>query len=630
MKSDYRSSLARGTSTREVPEARASVPQSRPERPNKRERRAAKRASRSERRAQLRLVEASASAHERSTEARPSEDSLVSREDGSHERRGRRRRRARRERSREQPASSQSPTRSSRADRRERSSSADLRSQLKLWLRTIDSVLVAIENTAWQVRELGASAQSAEGAEVTPLFALRHELTQWPARLSRLTSTGLVLGRVATAYRLHTTKAAFMSERAAAEAREALHADSAHRLYSLSVRQGGAFLKLGQMLASRPDLLPEAYVRELGKLQDAAPAVPFLEIAAALERELGKPVEALFASFDEKPLAAASIGQVHRATWRDGREVAVKVQRPNIEALVKLDMELLEVFVRALAQNLPPLDYDTIIRESRAMVSAELDYRREAELTQTMADFFAEHTSISVPSVVSELSTSRILVTSFRPGVKLTNALDRMAEAREQGDASGQERITETLSRVLEAYARQVLQAGLFQADPHPGNLLVDEMGHVTVLDFGCAKQLDLTQRANLRALLKATLVRDTQAMGDAMLAMGFETRSGTREGLVAYAKNALEQMALVQGKNGGFVSQMEMVSGLAEFGRFVESDPITKLPEEFVMLGRVFGTLSGLFVHYQPDVSATRAVLPVVFAALVEPRGASSEAGRG
>ncbi len=524
------------------------------------------------------------------------------------------------------PSRNAAPSRTSSPN----SPNQDFRAQIKLWLSTIDALLVAIEETALQVRSLGDTAKTAvqglpgfgqgaggSGGSVSPLRSFTQELSQWPARLSRLTSTGLVLGRVGASYRLHTTKAAFQSRKRAEKAREELHQESAHRLYVLSVRHGGAFLKLGQMLASRPDLLPDAYVQELGKLQDAAPAVPFEQIAKSIERELGKPFSEVFATFDKAPLAAASIGQVHRATLHDGREVAVKVQRPNIDALVALDMELLEVFVRALAQNLPPLDFDTIIRETRAMISAELDYTREAQLTAQLSQFFRDHSHIHVPEVVGELSTRRVLVTQLMPGKKLTHQLDRLRDARAEGSAQAQAELTNLLSHVLEAYARQVLEAGVFQADPHPGNLLADDAGNLTVLDFGCAKELDAVQRENLLALLRATVMQHADGMGAAMEAMGFQTQSGSRASLNAYAKAALDQMALVKRDGGGFCNQMEMVSGIANFGRFIESDPIVKLPDEFVMLGRVFGTLSGLFVHYQPDVTATARVLPVVLSAL-------------
>ncbi|MDB4986712.1 MAG: putative transporter [Myxococcaceae bacterium] len=505
---------------------------------------------------------------------------------------------------------------------------ADVKAQLKLWLGTIDALLRAIENTAWQARTLGDSVKSAfsgvptggaEHASVTQLRTLRNEAAQWPRRLARLTSTGLVLGRIGAAYRFSSTKAAFQSRAGAERSRQELHSDSARRLYDLSIKHGGAFLKLGQMLSARPDLLPEAYVRELSKLQDAAPAVPFSAVQQVVEHELGRSLAEVFASFEESPVAAASIGQVHRATLHDGRKVAVKVQRPQIAELVALDMDLLEVFVRALAESLPPLDFDTIIRETRAMVTAELDYEREARLTAQLSAYFAGDAHIHVPQVVSELSTRRMLVTQFMPGEKITHVLDRLQTARDAGSPEAQAQLTDLLSRVLEAYARQVLTVGVFQADPHPGNLLADAEGNLTVLDFGCAKELDPARRLCLLDLLRSTVMRDVDAMAGAMDAMGFRTKSGTRAGLAALASAALGQMALVKSGSSDFVNQLEMISRIAEFGRHIDSDPIVSLPEEFVMLGRVFGTLSGLFVHYQPDVSATSRVLPVLFAAMMQ-----------
>ncbi|MET0284283.1 MAG: AarF/UbiB family protein [Polyangiales bacterium] len=493
----------------------------------------------------------------------------------------------------------------------------DARAQIKLALKAIDAVLVAVEKTAWQVRSLAESVRSAwsgQGEDSANVRQLRKAI-DWPRRISRLAQSGLVLGRVGASYRLHTTRAAFMTREGAALARTALHEDSARRLYELSIKQGGAFLKLGQMLSSRPDLLPEPYVRWLGKLQDAAPPVAFALIRDAVEGELGRKLDEVFASFDESPLAAASIGQVHRASLRDGRHVAVKVQRPQIGELVDLDMDLLEIFVRALAQNLPGLDFDTIIRETRAMVSAELDYAREAELTSQLSTYFHADAHIHVPSVVRELSTPRMLVTTLMPGQKITDVLDRLQASGERDTLSA------LLGRVLEAYARQVLEVGVFQADPHPGNLLATDDGMLTVLDFGCAKAVEPARKRMLLDLIAATVMRDTESMTDAMVSLGFVMKSHSREGVHALAKASITQMGLATEQ--GFVSQLQMVSGIAAFGAHLESDPIESLPEEFVMLGRVFGTLSGLFVHYQPDLAATRSVLPVVMGALMQRQAA-------
>ncbi|HEY6881069.1 MAG TPA: AarF/UbiB family protein, partial [Polyangiales bacterium] len=370
-------------------------------------------------------------------------------------------------------------------------------------------------------------------------------------------------------------------------------------------------LKVGQMLSARPNLLPAAFVRELSKLQDAAPALTFDQVAHAIEHELGKPVEQLFASFERVPLAAASIGQVHRARLHDGREVAVKVQRPGLSELVATDLELLALFVAALAERLPPIDLDTVVRETRAMIWAELDYQREATLTQRAAEFFASDPKIVVPSVVRELSSARVLTTTFMEGEKITLVLDRL-RADESREAT-----TALLVRVLEAYVRQALELGFFQADPHPGNLLAREDGTLIVLDFGCTKALDRAQLRTLIDLARAFVAKDADQMAHALAQLGFATLRGTHEGVRRYAQTVLDEVGVVKARGGDWPSQVEALSQLTVMTRAIESDPVVRLPEEFVMLGRVFGTLSGLFLHYRPDVAAAARILPLVLSAL-------------
>jgi ubiquinone biosynthesis protein len=273
--------------------------------------------------------------------------------------------------------------------------------------------------------------------------------------------------------------------------------------------------------------------------------------------------------------------------------------------------------VRALSENLPPVDFDTIIGETRAMIEAELDYLREGDLTDRVAVFFGEEGPIQAPRVVKELSTRRVLVTAFMRGDKITHVLDELMTARNAGDASAQESISTLLARVLEAYTRQALDLGVFQADPHPGNLLADRAGNLVVLDFGCAKEVPLAQRALLVDLARGFVAKDPAKMAFAMQAMGFATMSGGIAGLEAYAKIVLEQMGVVRERGGDWPNQVELLAQVALMARFIEDDPMVHLPEEFVMLGRVFGTLSGLFLHYRPDVSAAARVIPLVLAAL-------------
>lgn len=512
-----------------------------------------------------------------------------------------------------------------RADtsRAPRQAEFDARSQLRLWLEVLNAVLSAVEQTAWSVRE---AAQEMQGIFERLLSGSRQTASDVTSRLTRLTSTGLVLGRIVAGYRLHTTKAAFMSRGSAARSLSALHEDTARRVYQLCVRQGGALLKVGQILSARPDLLPSAFIRELSKLQDAAPPVPLAQIMEVIEADLGRPLEELFAAFESEPLASASIGQVHKATLHDGREVAVKVQRPHIAELVAVDLELLEQFVAALADNLPPVDIDTVVRETRAMITAELDYEREANLTQRAADFFVFDPQLRVPSVVRALSSKRVLVTTFMPGEKITLLLDRALDAREAPDANeadvaqARSLIDTLLSRVLEAYVRQTLELGLFHADPHPGNLLASEDGSLVVLDFGCAKEVSAAQQQHLVALACAFVAKDAHAMALALEALGFATRSGTLTGIEQYAQTVLDEIGVVRARGGDWPTQVEVLAQTTLMTRFISSDPVTRLPEEFVMLGRVFGTLSGLFLHYRPDVSAAARVLPLVLMALAKP----------
>jgi len=499
--------------------------------------------------------------------------------------------------------------------------SFDVRTQIKLWLQVADALLQAVEQTVWQLRTVGESTLDAFASLGLGGKAVAGELSEWPVRVARVTSTGLALARIAASYRLHTTKAAFMSRARAERALAELHETSAERLYTLSVRHGGAFLKVGQMLSARPDLLPAAYVRELSRLQDAAPEVPFLAIRNMVESELGRPLGELFARFDEQPLAAASIGQVHRARLHDGREVAVKVQRPGIDALVALDLDMLEIFVRALSENLPPVDFDTIIREVRAMVAAELDYLREATLTRRVQEFFQHDPYVRAPKVVSEFSSARVLTTEFMLGGKITALLQELFDARLAGDQGAHKKLTTLLVRVLEAYVKQTLDLGVFQADPHPGNLLADAEGNLTVLDFGCAKEVPAEQRLRLVELGEAFIARDASSMASVMHAMGFVTQSGTLDGLRGFADVVLKEMGVVQARGGDWPNQVELLAQAALMTRYLQSDPLTRIPEEFVMLGRVFGVLSGLFLHYRPEVSAAASVLPIVLQALANAR---------
>jgi ubiquinone biosynthesis protein len=488
------------------------------------------------------------------------------------------------------------------------------------WLAAIDAWVEGFEDTTRALRE--AADQNARSWRrvgddwrtlAGDLRALGREIRAWPRRSARLAASAGLLGRTVLAYRWQEIEAAFLPADTAQDRLEALHQRTARRLRALGLRQGGGLLKVGQMLSARPDLLPAAWITELATLQDAATPVPFPTIRATVEAELGASLEALFAAFDAEPIGVASIAQVHRARMPDGADVAVKVRRPGVESLLDLDLGLLELFVAGVHSLLPEADWTTISGSVRAAVSAELDFAREALVMDRVADFFAGHPAIRVPRSRPERSSERVLTATFFEGRRIAEALDAWSTARAAGDGRAAERLDTTLGLLLEAYLRQVLEAGVFQADPHPGNFLVTDAGELVILDFGCSQELGAPRRAAYLALFGAVLAGDRAAAAHHLGELGFATRSGRSDSLLELAEALLATFRRMATGVRPWLAPDEVEGELRRLAHAAAADPVVALPDDFVMLGRVFGTLGGLFQHYGPRVDWGRHVAPVL-----------------
>jgi ubiquinone biosynthesis protein len=259
---------------------------------------------------------------------------------------------------------------------------------------------------------------------------------------------------------------------------------------------GPTFIKLGQLLSTRADLLPPAYLEALARLQDDVAPFPFSEVQAVVEEQLGVRLSKAFASFEELPTAAASLGQVHRAALRDGRPVAVKIQRPGIREQIRGDLEALQEVAQFLEKHSDTgrrYNVTGIVDEFTESLLAEIDYKREAANLRLLAENLAEFPNVVVPAPVEGYTTSRVLTMDYVAGTKVTSLSPLM---RLDIDAPG---LAETLVR---AYLKQIVLDGVFHADPHPGNVFVTEDGRLALIDLGMIGRISPIMQDRLLKLL--------------------------------------------------------------------------------------------------------------------------------
>jgi ubiquinone biosynthesis protein len=263
-------------------------------------------------------------------------------------------------------------------------------------------------------------------------------------------------------------------------------------------KMGPTFIKLGQLLSTRADFLPPAYIHALTRLQDKIDPFPFEQVEAIVSGELGVRISKAFAEFAEKPLATASLGQVHRATMHDGRMVVVKVQRPGIREIIAEDIEVLEEIAAFLDKHTPwgkRYEFGKMLEELRRSLWRELDYRQEARNLSTLGANLREFPQIIVPAPIEDFTTSRVLTMEFISGKKITE-LSPLARLDFQGADLAEE--------LFHAYLKQILVDGFFHADPHPGNVFLTDDHRIGLLDLGMVGHLTPRLQENLLQLLLA------------------------------------------------------------------------------------------------------------------------------
>ena len=359
---------------------------------------------------------------------------------------------------------------------------------------------------------------------------------------------------------------------------------------------GPCFIKLGQLLSTRPDLLPADYIQALSRLQSTVTPVAAEKVICIIESELGAPIAELFQSFDCEPLATASMAQVHRAVLRDGTEVAVKVQRPGVRQQIEIDLEVLHEVARfATKYTSFGARYGLlqIVRELEHSLSQELDFRVEAENTKLISRQIADFQLLQTPSVYSDYTSRRVLTLGFIRGRHLDevsreklNALDSRAIAKE----------------LLSAYLKQAIVDGVFHCDPHPGNILLSDDGRLALMDFGMVGRFDSGQKDNIILLLLAFSERQGERVADTYLEMIEIPKDVNRR---AFTQDVCALVSRYHDMSGG---RMAMGTALLDLTKIAQANN-TPVPSAMTLLGKAMLNLDGTIRVLSPELDPVQLI---------------------
>ncbi len=353
---------------------------------------------------------------------------------------------------------------------------------------------------------------------------------------------------------------------------------------------GPAFVKLGQLLSVRPDLLTEPYVEEFEKLQDAVPPFPYEQVVE-LCREEGLIIDDLFASFEPEPIAAASMGQVHEAYLKTGEHVVVKIQRPNIEEQVKTDLEIMMELAKLLEKRTRwgrLYKVSEIVAELSEAIINELDFHKEARNADNFFRLYREDPTVRIPRIHWQYSTKRVLVMEYVGGIKISD-LEELKKANYDPKLIA--------SRLIDALFRQVYENRLFHADPHPGNIAVAEGEIIVFYDFGQVGVVEYQAREKYVELLIGMMRYDTDAVTKAILDIGITEKPINRDDLRSDV-NQLQQKYY-----GMPLSQINVVEASTELINLSVKYKM-RLPAELSLLSKMLMTVESIVTQLDPQIS--------------------------
>jgi predicted unusual protein kinase regulating ubiquinone biosynthesis (AarF/ABC1/UbiB family) len=374
---------------------------------------------------------------------------------------------------------------------------------------------------------------------------------------------------------------------------------AARALYHASIRLEGLLIKASQFIATRADILPDQWISTLAALQDRVPPRPFEMIRRQIENELGRPLEAFYSEFNPIPIAAASLAQVHAARTSDRRRCAVKIQYPQIEAIVAADLCNLGFTLRLLAWLEPNFDFRVIARELLKYIPMELDFINETRNSEIIGANFADRSDVVIPKIYRDLTTRRVLTMELVEGIKVTD-LDGLKRAGIDKHAVAQ--------KLIEMFTQQILRDGFFHADPHPGNIMVQPGPRIVLLDFGLAKDFPPAFRDAFVRLTFAILSSDRTAIVSAFHDLGFRTRDGSPETLLMLADMFLGNSVK---RNRAYADRDLIEEFSDDLPRTLRANPIVEVPADVLLVNRVMGLMSGIGKTLDSQVNLFATLMP-------------------
>ena len=381
---------------------------------------------------------------------------------------------------------------------------------------------------------------------------------------------------------------------------EAQHRRRAARLTATLAGLGPAFIKLAQVFGSRADILPEPYLASVSTLADQVPPLAPGVAERVIEAELGQPVLAIFARFEPEPLAAASLGQVHRASYA-GREVVVKILRPGVEAIVRQDLDVsfkILFLLNILFPNHHVRAITAIVQEFQRRISDEMDFREEARYAGILRKNFAAEPRVVIPEVMTPLTRQRVLVLEYIEGTRIDRLQERIA--------AGEFELTALVGTIVELYLQMMLIDGVFHADPHPGNLLVDRQGRVVLLDFGMVLPVERETRLRIIRTILSAARQDVDGLINGFYELGIldpDVDRGT-------VRDAAQQLMALSFRDDYSPRQLQR---LVEAVLKTFYDWPLMLPSQLVYFGRAAVLVEGIGLRYDPNFNGMTVIRPAV-----------------